>query len=244
MEIGSFLERKMIFMALVEVRNLSKRYGKVTALSDVSLDLGAGRIIGLLGPNGSGKSTFIKILAGLLYPNYGTVLVGGHPIGVESKKIVSYLPDVSYINGNQTTRQVLDFFCDFYSDFYRDAAETMLRYLQIDLDKKYKTLSKGTKEKVQLVLVMSRRAKLFLLDEPIAGVDPAAREYILNTILSNYNREATIIISTHLISDVETVLDDVVFINQSKLGLVTSVEAIKRDHGMSVDQYFREVYRC
>lgn len=232
-------------MPLVEVSQLTKQYGKhKIALEDVNLTLESGRVIGLLGPNGSGKTTLIKILAGLLQQNQGEVRIDGHSIGAESKALVSYLPDVSYIKEYQKISQVIQFFCDFYSDFDRERAEDMLENLNINTDAKYKTLSKGMKEKVQLVLVMSRRAKLFLLDEPIAGVDPASREYILHTILKNYDKNATIIISTHLIADIEAVLDEVIFINQSKIGLVSSVNEIRETHQKSVDEYFREVYRC
>lgn len=231
-------------MSLIEVSGLTKKYGYKTALDNINLTLESGRIIGLLGPNGSGKTTLIKIIAGLLHAERGTVCVDGCPIGVETKKIVSYLPDVSYITPHKRIRHVLDFFEDFYPDFERETATRMLCNLNIDPEARYKTLSKGNKEKVQLILVMSRRAKLYLLDEPIAGVDPASRDYILRTIIQNYNPEASIIISTHLIADIESTLDDVVFINQSTLGLVSSVDEIREKHGQSVDQYFREVYRC
>ncbi|MFI3226436.1 MAG: ABC transporter ATP-binding protein [Clostridia bacterium] len=232
-------------MALVEIKNVTKKYGKhKVALDSVSLTLEKGRIIGLLGPNGSGKTTLIKILAGILSKNQGKVKIDGFDIGVETKKIVSYLPDVSYINDNQKISQVIAYFCDFYEDFDRNRAESMLENLNIDLNLKYKTLSKGMKEKVQLVLVMSRRAKLYLLDEPIAGVDPASRDYILNTIIRNYDANATILMSTHLISDIENILDDIIFINDSHIGLVSTVDDIRANFGRSVDEHFREVYRC
>lgn len=232
-------------MALVEIKNVTKRYGKQkVALDDVTLTMEPGRIIGLLGPNGSGKTTLIKLLAGLLHPNGGSITVDGHTIGVESKKIVSYLPDVSYINENQKIAQVIQYFADFYADFEPDRAEAMLANLNIDVKLKYKTLSKGMKEKVQLVLVMSRRAKLYLLDEPIAGVDPASRDYILKTIIQNYDPTATILMSTHLIADIEHILDDIIFINEARVGLVSTVDDIRETQGMSVDAYFREVYRC
>lgn len=232
-------------MNLVELTNVTKKYGKYkVALNDVSLQLESGKIIGLLGPNGSGKTTMIKILAGLLKETTGDVRVDGKNIGIETKSVVSYLPDVSYIQENQKITQVIEYFSDFYSDFDAKRALDMLEKLKIDVESKYKTLSKGMKEKVQLVLVMSRRAKLFLLDEPIAGVDPASREYILNTIIKNYDENATIIISTHLIADIESILDQVIFINDSNLGLLSSVDEIRQDKGMSVDEYFREVYKC
>ncbi|MFI3250543.1 MAG: ABC transporter ATP-binding protein [Eubacteriales bacterium] len=231
-------------MALIEVNALTKKYGRHTALDNVTFDLQSGRIIGLLGPNGSGKTTLIKLFAGLLKPTQGVITIDGQPIGPDTKKVVSYLPDVSYIADHKKIRHVLAYFEDFYEDFSVETAEKMLRNLGIDSNAKYKTLSKGTKEKVQLILVMSRKAKLYLLDEPIAGVDPASRDYILNTIIQNYNSQASIIISTHLISDIESTLDDVIFINQSHLGLVSTVDDIRSQHGKSVDQYFREVYRC
>ncbi|WP_409968618.1 ABC transporter ATP-binding protein [Bengtsoniella intestinalis] len=232
-------------MALVEIKHVTKRYTKhKVALDDVSLTMEEGRIIGLLGPNGSGKTTLIKLLAGLLSANGGTITVDGNAIGVETKKVVSYLPDVSYINENQKISQVISYFADFYADFEPDRAVAMLENLNIDVNLKYKTLSKGMKEKVQLVLVMSRRAKLYLLDEPIAGVDPASRDYILKTIIQNYDPTATILMSTHLISDIEHILDDIIFINDAKVGLVSTVDDIRETQEKSVDEYFREVYRC
>lgn len=231
-------------MTLVEIKNLSKNYGAKPALKSVDLNLESGKIIGLLGPNGSGKTTLIKILAGILSKNGGSVTIDGNEIGIDTKKIVSYLPDVSYIDENHKISKVINFFEDFYEDFQRNAAEEMLGNLNIDLDAKYKTLSKGMKEKVQLVLVMSRNAKLFLLDEPIAGVDPAARDYILNTIIKNYNEDATILISTHLITDIENVLDEVIFIKDGSVGLQSTVDDIRETYGKSVDAYFREVYKC
>ncbi len=232
-------------MNLVELTHVTKKYGKYkVALNDVCLQIESGKIIGLLGPNGSGKTTLIKILAGLLKETQGDVRVDGKNIGVETKAVVSYLPDVSYIQENQKILQVIEYFSDFYPDFEAKRALDMLEKLKIDVESKYKTLSKGMKEKVQLVLVMSRRAKLFLLDEPIAGVDPASREYILNTIIKNYDENATIIISTHLIADIEHILDQVIFIHDSNLGLQSSVDEIRQDKGMSVDEYFREVYKC
>lgn len=232
-------------MALIEVKAVNKSYGKnKIALKDVNLSLESGKIIGLLGSNGSGKTTLMKILAGLLTVDSGSVEISGSSIGVETKKVVSYLPDVSYIKDWYKISYVINFFDDFYDDFDKERAISMLETLKINIDDKYKSLSKGMKEKVQLVLVMSRRAKLFLLDEPIAGVDPASRDYILNTILKNYDEESTIIISTHLISDIESVLDQVVFIRDAEIGLVSTVDDIRENHGKSVDDYFREVYRC
>lgn len=232
-------------MALIEIEKLKKQYSKdKIALKSLDLSLESGKIIGLLGSNGSGKTTLIKILAGLLSPTEGSVLIDGLPIGAESKAIVSYLPDVSYIREYHKITQVLDFFQDFYPDFHRDRAEKMLDILSIDQNSRYKSLSKGMKEKVQLILVMSRDAKLYLLDEPIAGVDPASRDYILNTILKNYNPNSTILITTHLIADIESILDEVIFIRDGTIELVSSVSAIKEKEGMTIDAYFREVFRC
>lgn len=230
---------------LVEIRNLTKTYGgNSLAVNNVSLTLTKGKIVGLLGPNGSGKTTLIKMLNGLLTPTNGTIYIGGREVGVETKAHVAYLPDRTYLSGNQKISDVLDFFCDFYSDFDKQRALEMLHSLNIEPDKKMQTLSKGTKEKVQLILVMSRRADLYVLDEPIAGVDPAARDYILRTIINNYNPESTVIISTHLISDVEQVLDEVIFLRYGQLALYTSVDNIRERHGKSVDAYFREVFAC
>lgn len=229
---------------ILECRNVSKTYGKKTALSDVSLALESGRIIGLLGPNGSGKTTLIKLLNGLLVPNEGEIFIGGNPVGVESKKIVSYLPDQTYLNMNMKVREIIRYFKDFYEDFDEERARGMLEKLHIGPNERLKSMSKGTKEKVQLILIMSRHAGLYVLDEPIAGVDPAARDYILETILSNYDKNASIIISTHLIADIENILDDVVFIREGKVVLTSPVEQIREEQGKSVDALFREVFKC
>ena len=230
---------------IVEAKDLVKRYNSGSvALDGLNLKLEKGKIIGLLGPNGSGKTTFIKIIAGLLTPTGGDVFIDGNRPGVETKAVVSYLPERPYFNSWMKVSGCLDFFEDFYENFDRSIAEAMLKDLGVPLDALLKTLSKGTKEKVQLVLVMSRRAKLYLLDEPIAGVDPAAREYILNTIIGNYNREATILISTHLITDVEDTLDQFLFINGGKVLYGGDVKTIKETQKMSLDAYFREVFRC
>lgn len=230
---------------LVEIVGLSKTYdSKLMAVDNVTLTLPKGRIIGLLGPNGSGKTTLIKMLNGLLQPTGGSIRINGNEVGTETKAHVAYLPDRTYLAGNQSIKQILDYFEDFYADFSREKALEMLKSLNIDPGAKMKTLSKGTKEKVQLILVMSREANLYVLDEPIAGVDPAARDYILRTIINNYNPEATVLISTHLISDIEQVLDEVIFMRWGKMVLYTSVDSIREEKGKSVDAYFREVFAC
>lgn len=230
--------------ALLECKNVSKAYGRKTALSHISLSLEGGHIIGLLGPNGSGKTTLIKLINGLLTPSEGEILIGSHPIGIESKKIVSYLPDQTYLDMNLRVQEMIDYFKDFYEDFEEKRAYDMLAKLNINPKDKLKTMSKGTKEKVQLILIMSRRAKLYVLDEPIAGVDPAARDYILNTILSNYDEDAAILISTHLIADIENILDQVIFIKEGQVVLTSSVERIREEQGTSIDALFREVFKC
>ncbi|MBP5222592.1 MAG: ABC transporter ATP-binding protein [Lachnospiraceae bacterium] len=230
---------------LLEITGLTKAYdARSLAVDNISINLPKGKIIGLLGPNGSGKTTLIKMINGLLQPTAGTILIDGMPVGPETKAKVAYLPDRSYLADNVTIESILQYFQDFYSDFSMDRAHEMLESLNIDMKAKMKTLSKGTKEKVQLILVMSRQAQLYILDEPIAGVDPAARDYILKTIINNYNPEATILISTHLITDIEQVLDEVIFMRRGRLILYTSVDNIREKHGKSVDAYFREVFAC
>ncbi|HBI60328.1 MAG TPA: ABC transporter ATP-binding protein [Lachnospiraceae bacterium] len=231
-------------MALITCEGLVKKYGSMTALSNFSIEIPEGRIIGILGPNGSGKTTFIKSLCGVLTPEAGTIRIDGKEVGTESKKVVSYLPERPYFSSAIRVKDTLDFFEDFYEDFDRKAALQMLSSLQIGLKSKIGSLSKGTREKLQLVLVMSRRAKLYLLDEPIGGVDPAARDFILKTILTNYSEDASVLISTHLISDVEKVLDDVIFIKQGRLVLHKSVDEIRSEEKKSVDMLFREVFAC
>ena len=231
-------------MAVLECKNLSKNYGSVPALSGVNISIEPGHIVGLLGPNGSGKTTLIKLANGLLTPSSGEILICGMAPGKETHALVSYLPERTCIPLWMTTRQLLDFYQDFYQDFRRDAAEEMLRHLNIRMTQRVKQMSKGTREKVQLIMVMSRAAGLYLLDEPIGGVDPATRDYILSTIIGNYNPEAAVIISTHLIADVEKVLDEVIFINQGQMVLQSSVDQIREEKGMSVDELFREVFKC
>lgn len=228
---------------LIQCQDVWKSYGSRPALHGLNLQLESGKIVGLLGPNGSGKTTLIKILNGLLTADNGMVLVDGSEPGVYTKSIISYLPDKPYFAGWMKVSDLFDLFEDFYMDFDREKADHMCRALQIDEKLRMKTLSKGTKEKVQLILVMSRRAKLYLLDEPIAGVDPAARDYILSTILNNYNPEGTVLISTHLISDVERVLDEVLFIQNGQIIRQALVDDIREKEGKSVDELFREVFR-
>lgn len=229
---------------ILECRGLSKYFGAKHALEDITLALPRGKIIGLLGPNGSGKSTLIKLIEGLLTPTEGELRIAGNPVGVETKKIVAYLPERTYLNNWMNVEQMVNFFGDFYENFSKEKAYQMLQRLQIHPADRLKTMSKGTKEKVQLILVMSREADLYLLDEPIGGVDPAARDYILNTIITNYNPAGSILISTHLITDIEQILDEAVMIQQGKLVLYKSVDEIRAEEGKSVDALFREVFRC
>lgn len=229
---------------LIQCQEVWKNYGSKRALQGLNLQLESGKIVGLLGPNGSGKTTLIKTLNGLLTPDHGVVLVDGEEPGTYTKSIVSYLPDKPYFAGWMKVSDLFDLFEDFYEDFDRQKADQMCKALQIDERLRMKTLSKGTKEKVQLILVMSRQARLYLLDEPIAGVDPAARDYILSTIINNYDENATILISTHLISDVENILDEVVFIQGGHIRLQAQVDDIRCNQGKSIDELFREVFKC
>ena len=229
---------------LLTCRNLCKRYDSKYALTDVNLTISSGRIIGLLGPNGSGKSTLIKLINGLLVPTEGEVLIEGIAPGVQTKAEVAYLPERTYLNSWMKVKDLLDFFSSFYRNFNRKRALEMLEALHISVNDRLKTMSKGTKEKVQLILVMSREAELYILDEPIAGVDPAARDFILRTIITNYNENATILLSTHLITDIENILDEVIFMKNGSLLLHTSADAIREKQGKSIDTYFREVYAC
>ncbi len=230
---------------LVETKNLTKSYDSHhTAVSNLNLTIESGRIIGLLGPNGSGKTTLIKMMNGLLIPSSGSLLIDGHAPGVETKSVVSYLPERTYLENSFTVNEQIKVFTEFYKDFNKEKALEMLEKLSINPSARMKSLSKGTKEKVQLILVMSREAKLYLLDEPIAGVDPAARDYILNTILSNYSNDSTIIMSTHLISDVENILDEAIMIKNGNLLLHDTADNIRSNTGKSIDGYFREVFAC
>ncbi len=229
---------------IVQCMGLTKTYGGKIALNQIYLNLERGRIIGLLGPNGSGKTTLIKIMNGLLQPTAGDILIGGLKPGVETKYRISYLPERTYLHPGMKVMEMVQYFQDFYPDFRVDRAYDMLARLQIQPYERLKNLSKGTKEKVQLILVMSRDADLYVLDEPIAGVDPASRDYILHTIVQNYNRNATILLSTHLISDVENILDEVVFIRYGSIILQAGAEQIRRNEGKSVDRFFREVFAC
>jgi ABC-2 type transport system ATP-binding protein len=230
--------------AILECKSLTKTFNGITALNNVNITLERGRIIGLLGPNGSGKTTLIKIINGLLVPSNGNLLIDGKMPSPETKKIVSYLPERTYLPDWMRISDTIEFFKDFYEDFDQKRCYDMLERLHLDPSRRMKTLSKGTKEKVQLILVMSRQADLYCLDEPIGGVDPAARDYILNTIISNYNEKATVLISTHLIADIEKVLDEVVFIKDGFVTLHASVDDIRTKEGKSVDTLFREVFRC
>lgn len=229
-------------MALLEINNLTKKYGKFVALDGVNLSLGEGKIVGLLGPNGSGKTTLMKCVAGLLTPDGGSITVDGKPIGAETKKIVSFLPERTYLRPTQTVASVLEYFSLFYEDFDVSAAEKMLNVLGVNKKAELKTLSKGTKEKVQLIAVMARRARLYLLDEPIGGVDPAAREFIIETILSRFKSGATIVVSTHLIRDVEEILDEYVFVRGCRLGEPGSAKEV-HESGGTIDEIFREEFR-
>lgn len=229
---------------ILECENLSKNYGSVKALDNLTLKIESGKIVGLLGPNGHGKTTLIKTLSGLLSKDKGKVLIDGKMIGVGTKKIVSYLPERSYLSPEMKIKEVVSFFQEFYEDFDAKKADAMLGELSLDKESKLKSLSKGNREKVQLIMVMSRKAKLYLLDEPMGGVDPAARDYILKTIISNYSEDATVIISTHLIQDVEQILDEVVFLKEGKVMLHSDVDELRMEKEKSVDALFREVFSC
>ena len=228
---------------LVECYDVSKAFSGKLALDRVNLSVGRGKVIGLLGPNGSGKTTLIKLMNGLIRPTKGDIYIDGKKPGVYTKSIVSYLPDRTYFADWMTTRDMVNMFSEFYDDFDRYKAEKMCASLNISMGDRIKTMSKGTKEKVPLILVMSRKADLYLLDEPIAGVDPAARDYILTTIINNYNEEGTVVISTHLISDIERILDEVIFIRDGKMVRHESVDDIKEKEGKSIDDVFKDTFR-
>lgn len=228
---------------LLRCENLTKNYGSLPALKSINLTLESGKIVGLLGPNGSGKTTLIKLINGLLTPTSGTLTVCGEEIGPNTKTMVAYLPDTTYLNSWMTVEKIVKYFMDFYEDFRPDVAYAMFEKLGISPKTRLKALSKGNKEKVCLILVMSRNAKLYVLDEPIAGVDPAARDYVISTIINNYNPEATVLISTHLISDIEQVLDEVIFIQRGEILLQKTVDEIREENGKSVDELFREVFK-
>lgn len=231
-------------MELLKCNHLYKNYGKKKVLEDVNVTIGKGKIVGLLGSNGSGKTTFIKLINDLLVPTAGEVLINGQKPGIESKKVISYLPERTYLQFDMKVSELIQYFSDFYENFNSKRAYELLKRLQIDANDKLKTMSKGTKEKVQLVLVMSRDADLYILDEPIGGVDPAARDYILDTIIKNFKEGASIIISTHLISDIERILDEVIFIHEGKITLTSSADELREKHGKSIDAIFREVFKC
>ena len=229
---------------LLQINSLSKSYGKKEALKGIDLIVKKGKIVGLLGPNGSGKSTLIKIINGLLEPTSGSVTINGNEPGVESKKVVAYLPERTYLNDWMKVKDLLQFFSDFYEDFDKERAIDMLQQLKINIDDRLKTMSKGTKEKVQLILVMSRKADIYILDEPIGGVDPAARDYILKTIIKNYSENSSIIIATHLIQEIENICDEVVFLAYGEIVLQGNVDEIREEKGKSIDTLFREVFVC
>lgn len=231
-------------MHIMECNSLTKNYGTCKALDSVNLQLDKGKIVGLLGPNGSGKTTLLKLANGLLSPSSGSISIAGNSPGVESKRIVSYLPERTYLNEWMKVKDIVAFFDDFYGNFKREKAFEMLESLGLSQNDKLSSLSKGNKEKVQLILVMAREAELYLLDEPIGGVDPAARDYILNTIIKNYSDNATILLSTHLIQDVERIFDEVVFLNKGQIALQGPVDDIREEKGCSIDELFREVFKC
>lgn len=231
-------------MELLECKNLYKNYGKKEVLKNIDIKIGKGKIVGLLGANGSGKTTLIKLINGLLMPTSGEVYINGEKPDIASKKIISYLPERTYLNFDMKVSEIVKYFSDFYDNFDSKKAYELLEKLNINKDDKLKTMSKGTKEKVQLVLVMSRNADLYILDEPIGGVDPAARDYILDTIISNFKEGASIIISTHLIADIERILDDVIFLNNGEITLYDSADELRQKHDKSIDAIFREVFKC
>lgn len=231
-------------MELLEIKNLSKSYDNTEVLKNINLNISSGKIVGLLGKNGVGKTTLIKIINDLLVPTGGEILVNGNRIGVDSKKLISYLPEKTYLNKQMKVSEVIDYFKDFYDDFDEIKAKKLLKDLDLNIDFKLSKMSKGMQEKVQLVLVMSRNADLYILDEPLGGVDPATRDYILDTILSNFNENASIIISTHLISDIERILDEVIFIDKGKIILQSDADKLRNKEGYSIDEIFRRMFKC
>ena len=231
-------------MDLLEINHLYKSYDSKNVLCDINLKVKQGKIIGLLGKNGTGKSTLIKLINDLLVPDKGNIKVNGKAIGVESKKIISYLPERTYLNKNMTVLEVINYFRDFYDNFDSAKAIKLLQDLKLDVNQKLSKMSKGMQEKVQLVLVMSRKAKLYILDEPLGGVDPATRDYILDTILNNFSDDASIIISTHLISDIERILDEVIFIDNGKIIIQSDADNLRNKEKKSIDEFFREMFKC
>ncbi len=229
---------------IIKLENVVKRYGKKEALKGINLDIPKGKIVGLLGTNGSGKSTMIKLLNGLLQPDEGSIEIAGMKPSIETKKIVSYLPERTYLSEWMKMKDLLKFFSDFYEDFDLEKAEEMIEALNINIDEKIKDMSKGTKEKVQLILVMSRNADVYILDEPIGGVDPAARSFIMRTILQNFSEESTLIIATHLISEIENICDEIIFLSYGEIKLQGNVDEIREEKGKSIDALFREEFRC
>ncbi len=231
-------------MKLLEIKDLNKSFDKKEILKDVNISIPEGKIIGLLGKNGAGKTTLIKLINDLLTPTSGEILVNGKKVGVESKKIISYLPERTYLNKQMKVSEVIDYFSDFYDNFDSEKAKRLLKDLDLDIDQRLSKMSKGMQEKVQLVLVMSRNADLYILDEPLGGVDPATRDYILDTILSNFNENASVIISTHLISDIERILDEVIFIDKGKIVLQSDADKLRKKEKASIDEIFRRMFKC
>ena len=231
-------------MELVELKNVSKSFGSKKVLDNVNLKISRGKIIGLLGKNGTGKSTLIKLINDLLTANEGKILINGKEIGVESKNIISYLPERTYLDKSMTVEEVLNYFNGFYKNFDIEKAKKLLKDLGLDINLKLSKMSKGMQEKVQLVLVMSRDAELYILDEPLGGVDPATRDYILDTILSNFSEGASVIISTHLISDIERILDEVIFMDKGKIILTSSADELRNKEQESIDEIFRRYFKC
>ena len=234
----------MTKLNLLEVKNISKSFDNKQALSDINFTISSGKIIGLLGKNGAGKTTLIKLINDLLVPTNGEILINGNKVGVESKKIISYLPERTYLNKQMKVSEVISYFKDFYDDFDEDKAKKLLKDLDLDINESLSKMSKGMQEKVQLVLVMSRNASLYILDEPLGGVDPATRDYILDTILSNFNENASIIISTHLIADIERILDEVIFIDKGKIILQSDADKLRNKEKSSIDEIFRRMFKC